>query len=416
MVRLNTNPVRGTRDILPEEMECRNNIENKILEVYRKHGFERIETPAIENLDLLLNSDGGENLKMIFTILKRGEKLRLQEGSSLKEICDIGLRYDLTLPLSRFYGNNKNQLQLPFKSIQIDHVYRAERPQKGRFRSFKQCDIDIIGEGSIDAEIDLITTTAKALKTIGLNHFSIRINDRRILSNIIVSSGFSSEEVRVISIVLDKLDKIGENGIKEELVKKGYTEDKVYTLVDNFKKIGENNFKTIIDDASIVQDLQKVIQVTRELSNGEYSIQFDPSLVRGMGYYTGQIFEISYEPYGFSIAGGGRYDNMIGNISNESVPAVGFSIGFERIITILMEERNNLSDKKKRVALFYQQDDHFVDVMKEADGLRNQNYDVSIILSKKKLSKQINQLKNFNQFMIYGNNELKDIGDEDHVS
>lgn len=410
MSKINVNPVRGTRDILPEEMELRQSVESKILDVYRNHGFERIETPAIESLDLLLNSDGGENLKMIYTILKRGEKLQINQDSSIRELCDIGLRYDLTLPLSRFYGNNKNNLQIPFKSIQIDNVYRAERPQKGRFRSFKQCDIDIIGDSGVSAEIELINTTAKALKEMGFDNFKIRINDRRILTNVITTSGFTSEEVPLISILLDKMDKIGESGVVQELKEKGYSPINIDTLIKNFSSLNEDSVESIIEGKEVVTDLKKVIDITRELSKGGYSIEFDPTLVRGMGYYTGQIFEISYEPYGFSIAGGGRYDNMIGNISKESVPAVGFSIGFERIITILLEEKYTPEKSKKRVALFYQADDNMANVIQSGDLLRNQGYDVAIIQAKKKLSKQIDQLKNFHFFCIYGNDELKNIG------
>lgn len=410
MAKINANPVRGTRDILPEEMVLRNILESKILNIYTRHGFERIETPALESLDLLMNSDGGDNLKMIFTILKRGDKLNISEDSKVKDLCDMGLRYDLTLPLSRFYGNNKELLQQPFKSIQIDNVYRAERPQKGRFRSFKQCDIDIIGESSITAEIELINTTAKALLEIGFSDFTIRVNDRRILSSLIVKSGFDQIHVPSISVVLDKLDKIGQDGVKKELVEKSYEEEKILDLIKNIANLNEDTLESIISNEIYVKELKKVISDARVLARGEYSIMFDPTLVRGMGYYTGQIFEISYGPYGFSIGGGGRYDNMIGNVSNESVPAVGFSIGFERIITILMEENNHQSLRNKRVALFYKQEDEITSVINYADELRIKGYYVSLILSKKKLSKQIGQLKNFDYFFIYGkDDELKSI-------
>ncbi len=406
-MKINSNPVRGTRDIMPQEMELRDNLQQKILDVYRSHGFERIETPIIENIDLLMGSDGGENLKMLFTILKRGEKLKIHEESTVSELCDIGLRYDLTLPLSRFYANNKNNLQYPFKAIQIDSVYRAERPQKGRFRSFKQCDIDIIGEESEGAEIELIHTTAKALNEIGFKNFVVRINDRRILSSMITSSGFTPEEVASISIILDKFDKIGQSGVTKELIDKGHDENNVNALLYDFTNLSEENLFNITIDQKISKALTRVIDAVRELSKEEYTIKFDPTLVRGMGYYTGQIFEISYGPYGFSIAGGGRYDDMIGNISKESIPAVGFSIGFERIVTILLEEMSMNQDNEKKVAILYYPEDDIVQVIKKADELRKLGYNMSMFVGKKKLAKQINGLKeaNYKYFMVFGKDE-----------
>lgn len=393
-------------------MEIRDEIQQKILEIYSSHGFERIETPIIENLDLLLGSDGGENLKMLFTVLKRGEKLKVEEDASVRQLCDMGLRYDLTLPLSRFYANNKNVLMYPFKAIQVDNVFRAERPQKGRFRSFKQCDIDIIGEKSCAAEIELIYTTAKALKAIGFDDFVVRINDRRLLSAIISNSGFPLEEVSSISIVLDKLDKIGQEGVKDELISKGYQEKEVVSLIEALAHLDEDSMTNVQIGKEVIVELKRVIESIRELSAGAYKIIFDPTLVRGMGYYTGQIFEVSYGPYGFSIAGGGRYDEMIGNISKTSIPAVGFSIGFERIITILQEERNISRENVKKVAIIYNLEDSIVKVIAKSEELRRLGYKVSILLGKKKLNRQISGLKesNYKYFMLFGKDQgLKDI-------
>ncbi len=261
MAMMSSKPVRGSRDILPEEMLIRDQLEQKILEIYRAHGFSRIETPALENIDLLLGSDGGENLKMLFTILKRGDKLKITPDSQVGDLCDMGLRYDLTLPLSRFYSNNSEALDLPFKAIQIGNVFRAERPQKGRFRSFKQCDIDIIGDPTVSAEIELISTTSKAaiqignvfraerpqkgrfrsfkqcdidiigdptvsaeielisttskaLLAMGFEGFTIKVNDRKLLSAFITKAGFAPEDVGSVCISLDKADKIGPEGMK----------------------------------------------------------------------------------------------------------------------------------------------------------------------------------------------------------
>jgi histidyl-tRNA synthetase len=255
-----SNPVRGTRDILPKEMAVRDEIEAKILNTYRVHGFERIETPAIESLELLLDSEGGENLKMLYTILKRGEKLNLKENASIAEICDIGLRYDLTLPLSRFYSNNKQELSFPFKSIQIGNVYRAERPQKGRFRSFKQCDIDIIGDDSWCAEVELIDTTAKALKAIGLENFTVRINDRRLLSEMIVFSGYDDSQVEQVSIILDKKDKIERTGVIRELEELPQGRDAAIKLVDMTESLDAKSLEASRFSSEAVKGLLNTVE------------------------------------------------------------------------------------------------------------------------------------------------------------
>ena len=332
---ISSNPVRGARDILPREMLIRDQLEQQILAIYRSHGFSRIETPALENIELLLGSDGGENLKMLFTVLKRGDKLKVHEESTVSDLCDMGLRFDLTLPLSRFYSNNAGELETPFKAIQIGNVFRAERPQKGRYRSFKQCDIDIIGDPTVSAEMELINTTSKALMAIGFEGFTIKVNDRKLLNAFIAKAGFKEEDAGSVCISLDKADKIGADGVKKELIEKGYDEAMVGAFVDEAATITLDNIGDKVDEPEAVADLKKVIETSAALSGGRYQVVFDFTLIRGMGYYTGQIFEVSYGPYGFSIAGGGRYDNMIGKYSKNSVPAVGFSIGFERIVNIL---------------------------------------------------------------------------------
>ncbi len=404
---MHSNPVRGARDILPEEMRVRDALEQKILTIYRAHGFSRIETPALENIDLLLGSDGGENLKMLFTILKRGEKLKIHEDSTVNDLCDMGLRYDLTLPLSRFYANNANTLETPFKAIQIGNVFRAERPQKGRFRSFKQCDIDIIGDATIAAEMELINTTSKALLAIGFEDFTIKVNDRKLLTAFIKKSGFKEEDAGSVCISLDKADKIGADGVKKELTAKGYDEAMVSKFVDAVSAITLDNIGEMVDEPEAVADLKTVIETSTALSEGKYNVVFDFTLIRGMGYYTGQIFEVSYGPYGFSIAGGGRYDNMIGKYAKNSVPAVGFSIGFERIVTILMEEERGLQDDGKRMVLFYNSDEDFKEVIRYADTLRDTGMTVNLVAAKKKLGKQINYYadKGYDGFMVYGRDD-----------
>lgn len=342
MKLLSAKAVKGTFDVLPEEMERRQYVMDKISEVYLARGFQRIETPVLENLSTLTNSDGGENLRLIFKILKRGEKLVIQDGVTEEDLSDLGLRYDLTLPLSRFYANNKNELNKPFKAFQMDKVFRAERNQKGRYRQFMQCDIDILGEEGIIAELDLLTAVPSALKNIGFEDFTILINDRRILRDLVEGAGFAPEDFDSICITADKKDKIGEEGVRAELLQKGYPEE----YVDRFL----NNLNANLDDLD--SDAARDIRYLIDQISPEFAIRFEPTLVRGMGYYTGAIFEIISKHFDGSIAGGGRYDNMLSKFSKEAVPAVGFSIGFERIMGILNEMQFEIPQRKKNAILF----------------------------------------------------------------
>lgn len=404
MEKMSSKPVRGTRDILPDEMVVRDQLEQTILNIYRAHGFARIETPALENVNLLLGSDGGENLKMLFTILKRGDKLKAHEGSTPGDLCDMGLRYDLTLPLSRFYSNNAEKLEMPFKAIQIGNVFRAERPQRGRFRSFKQCDIDIIGDPSVTAEIELISTTSKALLAIGFEDFIIKVNDRKLLTAFILQQGFKPEDVGSVCISLDKADKIGADGVKEELTAKGYDAGMVADFVDQAARVTLDTIGTVVDEPEAVADLHRVIETVTRMAAGRYTIAFDFTLIRGMGYYTGQVFEVSYGDVGYSIAGGGRYDHMIGKYSKQSAPAVGFSIGFERIVGILMEREADQKRPSKRIALFHAADADMAEVIHTADAYREAGYQVNLITQKKKMGKQINacEEKGYAGFLVYG--------------
>lgn len=407
MAQMSTKPVRGTRDILPDEMLVRDCLEQQILKIYRNHGFSRIETPALENVDLLLGSDGGENLKMLFTVLKRGEKLQVREDSSVTDLCDMGLRYDLTLPLSRFYSNHANELELPFKAIQIGNVFRAERPQKGRFRSFKQCDIDIIGDGSIAAEIELMSTTAKALLAIGFDGFTIKINDRRLLTHAIEAAGFKTEDVGSVCISLDKADKIGAEGVKAELCEKGYDAAMVSDFVDRAAKVTLDNVQELANLPEVISDLKATISTVEKIAAGRYQIAFDFTLIRGMGYYTGQVFEVRCKDAGYSIAGGGRYDKMIGKYSKNTVPAVGFSIGFERIVGILTEKAGGVEGENRRVALFYDPQADLSEVIAFADLYREKGFAVNLIARKKKLGKQINacEEKGYCGYLVYGEDD-----------
>lgn len=399
-------PVKGTRDYLPKETEIRDYLQNIIMETYSSAGFQRITTPIIEDSVNLDKSEGGENLNLIFKILKRGKKLDSAlagEHPTEKELADMGLRYDLTLPLSRYYANNRNELLSPFKVIQMDRVYRAERPQKGRLREFMQCDIDIIGNESRDAEIELILTTTKALNRVGLSDYKVKINDRRILSDIFAYAGFAKEDNEKLAIIFDKQDKIGIDGVKAELEENGFDQ----TCIDKFIALFADGTLTLdsvanVCDASYVTELQRIIDAVTTVSKGTIPVEFCPSLVRGQGYYTGTIFEVEAAGYSGAVAGGGRYDNLIGKFLNEDIPAVGFSIGFERIFGILMEQNYSIPNRKKKIAVFYDTDT-YAETLIYAEDLRN-DYIVSVIARPKKLGKYLNKLETqgFDGFAVYG--------------
>lgn len=398
-------PLKGTRDYLPKEAQLRDYLQNIILETYRDAGFMRITTPIIEDAQNLDKSDGGENLNLIFKILKRGDKLTkaLSSDPDEKSLCDMGLRYDLTLPLSRYYANNRNELMAPFKVIQMDRVYRAERPQKGRLREFMQCDIDIIGNASTDAEVELILTTTKALKRIGIDQFTVKINDRRILKSIFSYAGFAEEDNEKLAIIFDKLDKIGLEGVEKEMQDTAFDPEAISRFLSLFES-GNLTIDTIasVCDASYVNDVKHIIDTVKAASDNAFDIVFTPSLVRGQGYYTGTIFEVEAEGYSGACAGGGRYDNLIGKFLNEDIPAVGFSIGFERIFGILMEKEYTIPGQKERIALFYNEED-YINALKEAETLRK-NYMVSVFTRPKKLGKFLGKLEaqEFDGYRVFG--------------
>lgn len=390
--------VKGTNDYLPNEVEIRDYLINKILEVYKINGFEHIMTPAVEDIENLNKSDGGENLNLIFKILKRGDKLDkvLASGGVADEntLADIGLRYDLTLPLTRYYANNKEKLTLPMKCIQIDRVYRAERPQKGRLREFVQCDIDILGSKSADCEVELILTTTKALDAIGMKNFKVKLNDRQILRAILLSFGFKENELDSVCITFDKMDKVGMEGVVQELKDKGFDE-KTIEGFNGFLQKGDFTLDVVsglLQEASPVENIKYIINAVKELSDIDFDIVFDLTLVRGQGYYTGTVFEVESVDFKGAIAGGGRYDNLIGKFLNESVPAVGFSIGFERIFSIFMSSNLAIPERPKKIAVVYDEG-NVIQAIKEADKLREAGNIASIYVRPKKLGKLLNHLE-----------------------
>ena len=411
-MKINLNPAKGMRDILPQEKEIRDYVENVIVSTYRQSGFELIETPVVENIENLVGSKGGENLKLIFKILKRGEKLDFtQENLSEDDLADLGLRYDLTVPLSRFYCNNRSKLPAVFKALQVGNVFRAERAQKGRYRSFKQCDIDIIGDDSSTAELELITTTAKALTALNVTDFVVRFNDRRVLKAVILNCGFSEEEFDGVCIVVDKLDKVGLSGVEQELREKNYCSNcigKLLKALEDISKKGTDCLLSYNVEENVVSDVKRIMDDVRAYANGKYDIEFDFTLIRGMGYYTGSIFEIAYKNLGYSIAGGGRYDEMIGNFIGQKIPAIGFSIGFERLVNQLIEEKFKVPNPEK-LALLYEGGNRYIDVLLKADGLRSKGYTVSVYEKSKKLGKQISQLEEygFSKYAVFNGEETE---------
>lgn len=355
---LSKKPVNGMKDILPEEMQIRDYVQQVIKDTYRSFGFTPIETPCMENIANLSNKQGGENEKLIFKVMKRGEKLKIDEAKEEADLVDFGMRYDLTVPLVRFYANNANELPSPFKALQMGNVWRADRPQRGRYRQFMQCDIDIIGEPSNLAEIELILATTTTIGRLGFKNFEIRINERRILKAMAAYSGFPEEEFDTVFIILDKMDKIGLDGVAEELEKEGYAKESIEKYLALFKGVesAENGIKYLASalqgflEPEVEQNLLEIIESVEAAKTADFKLVFDPTLVRGMSYYTGTIFEIAMPELGAACGGGGRYDKMVGKFTGNDVPACGFSIGFERIILLLMESGFTVPMQRPKVA------------------------------------------------------------------
>lgn len=399
------------RDLTPKEVELRNFVKSTIFFVYKKFGFSEIETPSTEDISLLTGGNGGDNEKMLYKILKRGEKLDIANATNESDLADLGLRYDLTVPLCRFYANNRAKLPSPFKVIQIGSVWRAEKPQKGRFRQFTQCDIDIIGNKKATAEVELILATSAALVEIGFKNFRVRINDRRVLEGLANYAGFEKTTHDRVFIILDKLDKIGIDGVENELKESGFPEDAIKSFISVIEKstaekltIGRLTSLLPDLDSEVLANLAFVMDTVSAQANTNYAIDLDISLVRGMGYYTGQIFEVEAQDYKSSIAGGGRYDNLIGKFLKESIPACGFSIGFERVISILEAQNFEVPAKGDKIALLYDVNiSAFNNLLTKANELRAQGNIVSIETKSKNFTKQLDNLveQGFNFFGVY---------------
>ena len=418
---LTKKPVTGMKDITPAEMQIREYVMNQIRETYKGFGFSQIETPCVEHIENLTSKQGGDNEKLIFKILKRGDKLNLETAKEENDLADSGLRYDLTLPLSRYYSNNAANLPSPFKALQIGSVWRADRPQKGRYRQFVQCDIDIFGDATSQAEIELVLATTTALKKICPNNqFEVRINDRKILRAMAVYSGFPEEDIEKVFITVDKMDKIGVDGVRAELVENGYSEetaDKYLELMgqvtndaDGVRRMGEILSGVLEDGAA--ENLAEIMDTVMSVSGGGFGLKFDPTLVRGMGYYTGTIFEVAMEGFGGSVAGGGRYDKMVGRFTGMDTPACGFSIGFERIVGILMDAGFVVPEKNAREAWMYEKGmgmERLSEILKEAMAARAEGKTVLVTQMNKNKKFQKEQLgkEGYTEFKEFYKEELK---------
>ena len=391
---LKKKPVTGMKDILPAEMQIRDYVLNQIKETYRGFGFSAIETPCVEHIENLLSKQGGDNEKLIFKILKRGEKLNIETAETENDLADGGLRYDLTLPLSRYYSNNSANLPSPFKALQVGSVWRADRPQKGRFRQFVQCDIDILGDATNQAEIELILATTTALKKICPdNSFEVRVNDRKLLRAMAVYSGFPEEDIDKVFITVDKMDKIGLDGVAEELAKEGYAKESIDKYLGLFKGVEEAGngidgicyiAKTLEGflEEDVEKNLLEIINSVNAAKQADFKLVFDPTLVRGMSYYTGTIFEIAMPELGAACGGGGRYDKMVGKFTGQDVPACGFSIGFERIVLLLMESGFTVPMQRPKVAYLIEKGypaDKLVDVIAKAQEERQAGKQVLVV-------------------------------------
>ncbi len=400
---LSKKPVTGMKDILPEEMQIRDYVISVIKETYGKFGFTSIETPCVENIANLTNKQGGDNEKLIFKILKRGEKLNVADATTEEEVVDGGLRYDLTVPLVRYYSNNAAQLPAPFKALQMGNVWRADRPQRGRYRQFMQCDIDILGEPSNLAEIELILATTTTLGRLGFQNFQIRINDRQILKAMAAYSGFSEESYDSVFITLDKMDKIGLEGVEAELLANGFAKESVDKYLELFKGLesAENGVaylaQTLVGylDNEVAEGLQEIIDSVSATKAAQFDMVFDATLVRGMSYYTGTIFEIAIPEFGGSCGGGGRYDKMVGKFTGKDVPACGFSIGFERIVLLLLESGFKVPTTPKKVAYLIEKGvggQALCDVIAQAQKAREEGLQVLVARMNKNKKFQKEQL------------------------
>ena len=406
-------PVRGTFDYLPGEVEVREAMREKILKCYRRNGFMQIQTPVFESLHFLDNSDGGDNLKLMFKTIKRGRDLDLKKPNLTEaDVTEEGLRYDLTVPLVRMFCNNREALPLPFKAIQLDFAFRAEKPQRGRNRQFIQCDVDVIGDPTENAEIEVLLTVLEALDDIGLKNLVVKINDRRILNALILNSGFDAVDISSVCISLDKLDKIEVKGVREELLGKKFAADKVEKLLKAIEDIKKGGLSVITNygvTKEVADSVKKIIDIVSSL-NKNAAIVYEISIIRGQGYYTGTVFEVYADGMRGAVAGGGRYDNMVETMAGVKQPAAGISIGFEPITILARELGLNIGGGKK-IALLYDNNGDFLKVLEEKKKFVKEGYDCTVYKTPRNVKALLEKLKNcgVTSYKFFGKDEVKAI-------
>ena len=403
---------KGTRDFSPVEMAKRNYIFNTIRDVYHLYGFQQIETPSMEMLSTLMGKYGDEGDKLLFKIQNSGdyfsgitdEELLSRNAVKLaSKFCEKGLRYDLTVPFARYVVMHRDEITFPFKRYQIQPVWRADRPQRGRYRQFMQCDIDILGEPTNLAEIELILATTTLLGKLDFKNFTIRINDRRILKAMAAYSGFPEESYDTVFIILDKMDKIGFEGVAKELEEAGFAKESVEKYLKMFEEItpdtaGVEYCREKLEgflDKEYADGLKTIIDSVNAVKTAEFKIAFDPTLVRGMSYYTGPIFEIAMDEYGGSVGGGGRYDEMIGKFTGNQTCACGFSIGFERIVMLLLERDYQIPGAQKKKAYLIEKNmpaEGMQKIIQQATKERSEGTAINIAVMKKNKKFQKEQL------------------------
>jgi histidyl-tRNA synthetase len=393
-MRIDNSPARGMRDLLPADVAVRDHVLESISAVYRRYGYQRIETPALEDIARLSSGEGADNEKLIFEVLRRGLPPEVPAAMPLRDLVDLGLRYDLTVPLTRFYGNNHASLPMPFRSLQVGPVWRAERPQRGRYRQFYQCDIDVIGEPTVLAEAELIEATSEALAAIGLTGTTVRVSDRRFLAALAADCGVPEGLRDAFFIALDKLDKISWDGVRAELAGLGLPDALIAGVVEKIQGLTDvpsGKLAAALADGvpglagGVAEDLAATAS---SLDRQGLNWQFDPTLVRGMGYYTGQVFEIIHPGMTGSVAGGGRYDKLIGRSLGHDVPACGFSIGFERIVDLLSRELS-----RDAVAVLVEQDVPVADALAVAHEIREGGRVVETVRRSGKFAAQLKRLE-----------------------
>jgi len=409
-MKINVQPVRGTYDYPPIQAENREIVRQKILRSYQDNGFTLIDTPVLENLSLLDSSEGGDNLRLMFKTVKRGAQLDLTKPNlTEKDITEEGLRYDLTVPLARFYAGNRENLPNPFKSIQIGYSFRAERPQKGRNRQFVQCDIDIFGDNSVNAEIEIITTVMATYEVLGLQDVTMKVNSRKILNSLVKFCGFNDEDINSVCITLDKFDKIGIEGVEQELIDKGFDSNYISALVKASSDIKEQGLDKAVNYGVLQQDVDElnyiITTANSVITNGR--CVFDLSIVRGQGYYTGTVYEAYTDGFGGAIGGGGRYDTMIEKLIGINVPAVGFGMGFEPV-NIILAEQSKLQKSKLKIALIYNKEDDYAKVLQRKKALMKE-YAVSTYVRPKNMKAMLDKLKfaNFDGFISMQDENIK---------